>query len=65
MAERHPSEDMEDFENFAIKLDSVVDLIVPIAGEMLDVELQAYCMRLEMWQSPVWDHFARQLRLWH
>ena len=30
---------MEDFEDFALEVDSVVDLIVPIADEMPDAEL--------------------------
>jgi len=38
MAERHPLEDMEDFEDFVLQVDSVVDLINPIANETLDAE---------------------------
>jgi len=39
MAERHPPKDMECFENFALEVDSIVDLIVPVADETLDTEL--------------------------
>ena len=40
MAERHLSEDMEGFADFAaLEVDSVVELIVPIANEMLYPEL--------------------------
>jgi len=40
MAERHPSEDMEDLEDFVdFEVDSVVDLMVPVADKTLDAEL--------------------------
>jgi len=36
IAKLYPSEVMEGFEDFALEVDSVIDLIVPIADETLD-----------------------------
>ena len=60
MAKWHPLEDMDGFKDFAtLEVDSVVDLIVPIANETLDAELAGVQHVLGLWQTPAWYRFTR------